>query len=92
MTLPAVLLALLIAALIGAVYHMFRGGGFWRMMYYLGLSVAGFAAGHLVGLWRGWQVFPLGTLNLGLSSAGSLFLLFLGDWLSRIDPNRESTV
>lgn len=74
--------------LYGAVYHLLRGGGFWRLLLYLGLSVLGFATGHLVGLWRGWVLLPLGSLNLGMSSAGSILILLIGDWLSRFEANR----
>lgn len=92
MTLPSLLFALLIAMLLGSLYHLIRGGGFWRFMLYLGLSILGFAAGHLVGSWQGWMFFPLGSLNLGVSSLGSLIILVIGDWLSRIEPKEESTV
>ena len=85
MTLPAFLFALLIALLYGAVYHLIRGGGFWRLFLYLGLSLFGFVAGHLIGLWRGWVWIPLGSINFGLSSIGSIIILFLGDWLSRME-------
>lgn len=61
-------------------------------MLYLGLSILGFAAGHLVGLWQGWTLLPLGSLNLGMSSLGSIVVLVIGDWLSRIEPKEESTV
>lgn len=88
MTLPTLLFALLISMLYGAVYHLLRGGGFWRLLLYLGLSVLGFATGHLVGLWRGWVLLPLGSLNLGISSAGSILILLIGDWLSRFEANR----
>ncbi|NWG07321.1 MAG: hypothetical protein HXY35_11630 [Chloroflexi bacterium] len=92
MTLPILLLALLIALLYGALYHLIRGGGFWRLMLYLGLSILGFTLGHFVGVWRGWVFFPLGSLNLGMCSTGSLIILILGDWLSRIEVERESKV
>lgn len=85
MTLPTLLFALIIALLYGTLYHLFRGGGFWRMFLYLGLSVLGFAIGHLVGLWRGWVFLPLGSLNLGMSTLGSILILVFGDWLSRIE-------
>jgi len=85
MTLPAVLFALLIALLYGALYHLFRGGGFARLALYLGLSVVGFMLGHVIGLWQDWFFVPLGSLNLGLSSVGSVVILFLGDWLSRFE-------
>ena len=87
MTLPTILLGLLIALLYGAVYHLIRGGSFWRLLLYLGLSVLGFTAGHILGLWRGWMLIPLGSLNLGLSSMGSIVILILGDWLGHIEAS-----
>jgi hypothetical protein len=92
MTLPTLLFALLIAMLYGGLYHLIRGGGFWRLLFDLGLSLIGFVVGHLVGVWRGWVFIPLGSLNLGMSSIGSIIILVLGDWLSRIEVRRESKV
>ena len=85
MTFPALLFALLVALFYGALYHLIRGGGFWRLLLCFSLSVTGFLIGHLIGIWRDWTFLPLGTLNLGLSTLGSLMLLVLGDWLSRIE-------
>ena len=85
MTLPALLLALLIALLYGALYHLIRGGGFWRLLLYFSLSLLGFFFGHLLGLWWEWTFIPLGAINLGLSTLGSVMILLLGDWLSRIE-------
>jgi hypothetical protein len=92
MTLPTLLFALLIALIYGALYHLIRGGGLWRLLLYLGLGILGFVAGHLIGLWRGWVFIPLGSINLGLSSVGSFVFLILGDWLSRIEVKQESKV
>ena len=92
MTLPTILFAFLIALLYGAVYHLIRGGGFWRLLFYLVLSVSGFVIGHLIGIWRSWTVIPLGSLNLGMSTLGSIVILVIGDWLSRIESRRESKV
>jgi len=85
MTLPTLLFAILIALFYGAVYHLIRGGGFWRLILFFGLSLFGFAMGHLIGLWRGWTFIPLGSLNFGLSSIGSVTVLIFGDWLSRVE-------
>ena len=90
MTLPALLFAFLLALLYGAVYHLIRNGGFWRLILYFILSVIGFTLGHFLGLWRGWVFIPIGSLNLGMSSLGSLIILIFGDWLSRIESSRES--
>ena len=92
MTFPAILFALLIALLYGALYHLIRGGGLWRLLLYFFLSVFGFVLGHLLGLWRGWFLVPIGTINLGLSSIGSFLLLLLGDWLTRVDVEPQSKV
>jgi hypothetical protein len=92
MTLPSLLFALLIALLYGALYHLIRGGGFWRFLLYLFLSILGFALGHLIGLWRGWILIPIGTINFGLSSVGSIVLLLLGDWLTQIEVDGQSKV
>jgi len=92
MTLPALLFAFLLALLYGAVYHLVRNGGFWRLILYFVLSVVGFAIGHFMGLWRGWVFIPIGSLNLGMSSLGSLIILIFGDWLSRIESSHESKV
>jgi hypothetical protein len=88
MTLPTLLFALLIALLYGALYHLIRGGGFWRLVWYLVLSLLGFALGHWIGVWRGWVLLPVGTLNLGMCSLGSVVILLLGDWLTRLGVTR----
>ena len=86
------LFALLVALLYGALYHLVRDGGAWRLLFYFGLSISGFLAGHLIGMWRGWILIPLGSLNLGLSSLGSFLLLILGDWLGRFEGNQARKV
>ena len=94
MTLPSLLFGLIIALLIGAVFHLLRGGGLGKLILYLVLSLAGFIAGHLLGEWRGWILFPIGPLDTGLAVIGSLVFLGLGDWLSRIEikPDDNSQV
>jgi hypothetical protein len=84
MTLPTLLFALLVALLYGALYHLIRGGGFWRLVWYLVLSLAGFFTGHFIGSWLGFVLLPLGTLNLGVCSAGSVLMLLFGDWVTRL--------
>ena len=88
MTLPTLLFALLLALLYGALYHLIRGGGFWWLVWYLLLSLIGFYVGHLIGAWLGWFFLPLGSLNLGMCSVGSVLFLLLGDWLTRLGVKR----
>lgn len=84
LTLPATLFALLIASLYGALYHLMRGGGPGWLLLYLLFSWFGFALGHLLGVWLGIWLFPLGALNLGVSTLGSLIVLLLGDWIGHL--------
>jgi hypothetical protein len=85
MTLPTFLFGLVVALFYGAVYHLLRDGGFWRLILYFALSIFGFVVGHLFGIWRGWMFLPVGSLNFGLSSLGSIMVLIVGDWLSRME-------
>jgi len=85
MTLPAYVLGSLYALLLGALFHVWRDGGLGRLLLFLILSVIGAAVGQLVGGWMNWSVFPVGPLNLGLMTAGSLVLLALGYWLSLVE-------
>ena len=84
MTIPSLIFALLIASLYGVLYHLIRDGGLGRLLLFLIFGWAGFALGHLLGIWQGWVLLPVGELNLGLSTLGSLVLLVLVDWVSRI--------
>ena len=92
MTLPSSLFALLIALLYGSLFHLVRGGNGWRLLFYLLLSVAGFVVGLMVGAWRDWALLMLGPINLGMGTIGSVVFLGVGDWLSRIEAKRESSV
>ena len=84
MTIPSLVFALLIASLYGALYHLIRGGGLGRLLLFLIFGWVGFVVGHLIGLWQGWILIPLGELNLGLSTLSSLVFLVAGDWVSRL--------
>ena len=92
MTLPTLLLALLITSLCGALFHMLRGGSGWRLLLYLGLSTLGFALGQLLSMWLSWSLFMFGALDIGMGVIGSVAILMLGEWLSRIEVQKESGV
>lgn len=85
MTLPSYLLGTVYALLIGSLFHVWRGGGAGRLLLYLVLSLAGAAVGQWVGMWQNWSLFPIGTLDLGLVTIGSLLFLLVGYWLSLVE-------
>ncbi len=85
MTLPSYVLGTLYALLIGSLFHVWRDGGAGRLLFYLVLSVAGAAAGQWFGSWQNWYLFPVGPLNLGAVTVGSVLFLGLGYWLSLVE-------
>jgi len=87
-----ILFALLIALLLGALFHILRGGNGWRLLLYLASSVIGFALGQGLSLWRGWRLLAFGALDVGAGIIGSFIFLALGDWLSRIENKDENRV
>ncbi len=88
MTIPFLLFALLIALVLGALYHLVRNGGPGHLLAYLLASTLGFAAGHLLGTWREWGFFLWGPYNLGMEVGGSLVFLIITDWLLHL-PSRS---
>jgi hypothetical protein len=89
MTLPAALVALLYALLLGSLFHLWTDGGARRLLLYLALSVAGAAAGQWLGSRLGWSLWRAGPLDIGLLTAGSLVTLGLGYWLRLVEFRRE---
>jgi hypothetical protein len=89
MTYPSVLFGLLLAILYGAVFHLWRGGGFGKLLLYFVLAIAGFWAGHFLAAYLEWSFDTLGPLHLGTASAGSFLFLFIGHWLSLVEVERH---
>jgi hypothetical protein len=90
-TVPSLALGVVLALLVGALFHLFLGGGPGRLLLYLGLALAGFALGQWIGYLGNWILFPIGTLNLGMELIGSLVLLVAGYWVSlvKIHPDNN---
>lgn len=84
MTLPSVFFGLLCALLLGALFHVVVDGGLGKLLLYLVLSIAGFSAGAWVAASQGWALIPIGPLDVGAATIGSLVLLGLGHWLSLV--------
>jgi hypothetical protein len=92
MTIPTILFALLIASFCGVFFHILRGGNGWRLLFYFGLSILGFAVGQWISSARGWHLLMFGALDLGMGVIGSAVFLVLGEWLSLIETKKENGV
>lgn len=82
MTIPALLFGFILSTLYGAVFHLWRGGGAGRLLYYLLLGWSGFWIGQIAAAQLGWKFLSLGPLHLGFATLLSIFFLLLGYWLS----------
>ena len=89
MTLPSLLLGLVIATMCGALFHLIRGGGIFRLGLDILLAWIGFWIGHFIDEYFGFHFLAVGPLNLGAAVAMSVVVLFLGDWLSRIEIQKN---
>lgn len=79
---PTLLLGLIISILYGSLFHLWRGGGPGRLLYFLILSVLGFWIGHLLANYFSLSFDSLGQIHLGSASVGSLLFLLGGYWLA----------
>lgn len=84
MTIPAVMFGVLVATLLGALFHLWRGGSILRLLFFIVLSWAGFWIGHFLGRSLNFDILVLGSLQIGAGIIGSLVLLALGYWLSLV--------
>ncbi|MEX2161666.1 MAG: hypothetical protein WD751_07085 [Anaerolineales bacterium] len=86
MTLPSFVLGATVATLLGAAFHVWRGGGLGRLVLYLALAWLGFWVGHWIGARLGLPLFQVGPLFLGPGVLLSLGALFLGHWVFVMQP------
>ncbi len=92
MALPNLLFGLVIALILGALFHAFRGGSGWRLLLYLGISIFGFVLGQWLGTRFGWALYPFGALDIGFGLLGGILCLAIGDWFIGIGTNHKSGV
>ena len=86
MTLPSLALGAIVATLLGASFHLWRGGGLGRLVLYLFLAWLGFWVGQILASQFDLAFFSIGPLYLGAGVLASLGLLFLGHWLLVVQP------
>jgi hypothetical protein len=75
------LLAVAVATIYGAAFHVWQGGGARRLALYLLAGWLGFTLGHLLGNLLGLHLVMIGELNIFTATLGSALALFLARWL-----------
>jgi uncharacterized membrane protein YeaQ/YmgE (transglycosylase-associated protein family) len=89
LTLPSLLLGFVISILLGAVFHVWRGGGGGKLLLYLVLGFVGFWVGQFLAERFNISYASVGSLHLGLAVPCGLSFLFLGHWLSLVEPEKR---
>ncbi len=86
MTLPSLIFGALTATLLGALFHLWKGGGPAKLLLYQILAWVGFFGGHIAAIHWDWAWGKIGPLAVGPGILGALILLAIGHYLS-LTPN-----
>jgi len=81
MTFPGFVFSLFLATMFGSLLHLWRGGKFSRLVFYLLLSWIGFFAGHFFADVLSLRFLDVGTVHVGFGILGTLISLGIGYWL-----------
>lgn len=74
---PTLLLIAILAAATGLIYHLWRGGGFARLILSIIAAGIGMAIGQVVSQFLGWRLIMLGEVHLIPALIGGLLVLVL---------------
>ena len=84
---PGIALSILFALLIGFIFHFWKGGGIFRLLFILGLSMLGFGMGQWLSL--NSNFLRVGWVYLGFGILGSTLFSFLAIWLTNIRLDKQ---
>ena len=87
--LPSIMLGLIISSLLGAAFHLWKGGGPGRLILDLLLGWLGFWFGQFIASRLQINLFNLGSLHLGPALLMGFIFLLVGNWLSGGEPERR---
>ncbi|KPL83136.1 hypothetical protein SE15_07670 [Thermanaerothrix daxensis] len=86
MTIQSILLGICMATLLGALFHLWRGGGWVKLIAYLVAANLGFWVGHWAAGALNWTAGRVGPINLGGALVGGVLFLGLAYWLGQVEP------
>jgi len=92
MTVPVILFGLIIAAFVGGVFHLLRGGDGWRLLLDMALSMIGFALGQWLDDYSGLTLFTFGALEIGVGVILSILFLLGADIYLRFRKRNRTGV
>jgi hypothetical protein len=74
---PTILLLAILAVAIGLIYHLWRGGGFGRLILSIVAAGVGIAIGQVLSQFFGWRLIMLGEVHLVQALVGGMLVLVL---------------
>lgn len=80
----------LFATLLAALFHLWRDGGFWKLVLFMVASWVGFLIGHLMAVSYEFNFMMVGSLHLGGGLIGSVIALFVSHWLGQIETKPKN--
>jgi len=89
MTLPALIFGIVLSTAYGTAFHFWKGGSLGKLVLFVALAWVGFWSGHILGGQLGWRFAAIGPINAGMATLGSAVVLFVGEWLSRVEVTRK---
>ena len=90
MTIHSILLSFVLACLLGAGFHLLRGGSLYRLGLHLLAANLSFFLGHALSELIHWQFLRVGAINLFPSVLATLIGLILTTTLAGEEPENES--
>lgn len=82
------LFGFILSTLYGSLFHLWRGGGLGRLIFYILLSGIGFWIGHWSATSFNLTFGKIGALQFASATFGAILCLNIGYWLSLV-RNRE---
>jgi hypothetical protein len=74
---PTLLLLAILAVAVGLIYHLWRGGGFARLILSIIAAGIGIAIGQMLSQFFGWRLIMLGEVHIVQALIGGLLALTL---------------
>lgn len=78
---PYLLLSLILGAIYGIIFHLWRGKSFKDLAIYLIAGIIGFIIGQAIGNLLGLQLLLIGPLHIIEATLLSWVSLFVAQWL-----------
>lgn len=87
MNYTSILFGFVCATLLGAAFHLWRGGKLGKLLLHLVASWSGFIGGHWAASSLNWNFDLLGQIHLLFGCLGSLVFIIVGNFLSFQDKH-----